>query len=427
MQLSKSKAKSALFAASCTLLSVNSLAEEWSEGVEVDAALMVYSETDRVQALEGVLHVNKAITDDKELAVNVVFDTLTGASANGAVPQRAAQTFTSPSGNHEYSIAQEETPLDSTFRDTRLQLSGQWSQGLGENYTFSGGMNASREYDYRSLALNGLIGRSFNMKNTTLSAGLSYSLDSIGAVGGRPVGLSAMQIRSQFDDEDSYRDAFNVSRENGDESKATVDLILGLTQVINRRWITQLNIGFSEVDGYLTDPYKVISAVDSTGLAVTQRYEQRPDSRSKQSLYGQSKVHFSHGIWDFSYRFSHDDWGVKSHTLDSRYLFLWGGISIEPHLRVYQQQEADFYQAFLLEAEVLPRFASADYRIGRLNTYTLGARVAKKLKHEQEFGVRLEYYMQSSRGTSIDVPGQLQGLDLYPDLDAVILQFDYQF
>lgn len=426
MQLKKTSVKSALLAASCSLLGSQASAENW----EFEGAIMYYGESDRVQALEGIVQAKKALKNDREFNAKLVVDSLTGASANGAVPQQEAQTFTSPSGNGQYSASADETPLDDTFLDTRFQVAGQWSQPLGESYTFSTGANFSNEYDYQSFSFNAMFGRYLNTKNTTLSLGVSYALDTIDAVGGRPIGLSAMVVdNGQFASEQEFDNAFEATRQNGgSDSKDTVDIVFGLTQVVSRRWITQMNIGFSSVDGYLTDPYKVISLVDDDGSAVSQHYESRPDSRSKQSFYVQSKYHFDKSIWDISYRLSDDDWGIQSHTIETRYRLLFANNSyFEPHLRFYQQKEADFYQPFLREEQVLPEFASADYRIGKLDAYTVGLKYGKKLKSGREYGVRLEYYSQAPKDSGVSAPGQLQPAKLYPNVDALILQFDFKF
>ena len=133
-------------------------------------------------------------------------------------------------------------------------------------------------------------------------------------------------------------------------------------------------------------------------------------------------------MWDVSYRFSDDDWGIQSHTLESRYRFLFNNNSyIEPHLRLYQQTEADFYTPFLQEGELTPEFASADYRIGKLNTYTVGVKYGKKMNNGHEYGVRLEYYNQAPQDIGLEAPGDLASQDLYPSLDAVVVQFDYKF
>jgi hypothetical protein len=423
MQLDKKNVKHALLAASCALVSTEVKSDDW----EFDSALMYYGESDgRVTAVEGILNAKKAFKDDREFNGKIVFDSLTGASASGAVAQPTAQTFTTPSGNGEYTVDANEAPLDPTFKDTRLQFSGQWSQPLGENYTYSGGANFSVEYDYQSLAVNSSFGRYLNKKNTTLSLGLSYAFDSIDAVGGRPVALSAMVFNQG---QDSFRTSFNQTRQSGGEdTKDTLDLILGVTQVMSRNWITQFNLSFSEVDGYLTDPYKIISVVDSGGLATQQLYENRPGSRSKQALFLQSKYHLGSAVWDISYRYTDDDWDIQSHTIETRYRFLLNEKSyLEPHIRYYQQSEAEFFTPFLTDAETLPQFASADYRIGKLDAYTIGVKYGTQFANGRDFGVRLEYYQQAPQAVDKALPGVLNDVDLYPEVDALILQFNYSF
>lgn len=39
-------------------------------------------------------------------------------------------------------------------------------------------------------------------------------------------------------------------------------------------------------DGYLTDPYKIITVVDSAGDPVDYLYEKRPTDRSRNNLFG---------------------------------------------------------------------------------------------------------------------------------------------
>ncbi|WNO10817.1 DUF3570 domain-containing protein [Teredinibacter sp. KSP-S5-2] len=426
MQLKKTNITGALLAASCSLLGSTTQADDWN----VDTAIMYYGEQDRVSALEGVIVGNKTFKNDAVFNAKFVIDSLTGASANGAVPQNTAQTFTRPSGNGQYQAEAGEIPLDDTFKDTRGQLDVQWTQPFMADNTFSTGIHISAEHDYQSVALNGMLGRDFNQKNTSVSLGLSYAMDVIDPVGGQPVGLSEMVVNlGQYASDDEFRTAFDLTRDDSaDDTKNTLDVLLGVTQVINRRWITQFNFGISEVDGYQTGPYKVVSVVDASGTTQSNLYEQRPDTRSKHTFFAQSKYQFSKNIWDFSYRYAGDDWGITSHTLDTRYRIPFGNNNyIEPHVRYYQQSEADFYTPFLVDSEATPEFASADYRIGKMDAYTFGIKYGKKLSKGHEYGVRLEYYSQVPKDVGKNRPGQLQDQDLFPKLDALILQFNYSF
>jgi hypothetical protein len=140
------------------------------------------------------------------------------------------------------------------------------------------------------------------------------------------------------------------------------------------------------------------------------------------------KHHFSRDILDLSYRLYWDDWDITSHTVDLRYRWMFDNRHyLEPHIRYYIQNEADFYQRFLREGESLPEYASADHRLGDLTGTTLGLKYGFKLANEQEMNLRLEYYLQSGDSQDSSAPGILSDMELFPDVEAIILQFSYNF
>lgn len=418
MQLKNKNIKQLLTAAACGLLGSNAVAEETKPWL-FDTAVMYYGETDRVSAVEGIIAGKKEFSDEHFLDLKLTIDTLTGASPNGAVPQNKVQTFTRPSGNGSYDVPAGSTPLDDTFRDTRIQLNAQWTQPLSDNYLISTGAHLSNEYDYLSLGFNGSIARDFNQRNTTLSAGFAFSQDTITPEGGIP---SAFEPMLPLGDE--------TNRMAADDTKTTIDALLGITQVINRRMVMQFNYSFSQVSGYLTDPFKVVSVVDEQGTALQQLYENRPASRTKQSIYWQTKYHLREDMIDFSYRYMRDDWQITSHTFDMKYRFAFGGQAdqyIEPHVRFYNQQAADFYRPFVLENESLPEFMSADYRVGEMDGLTIGLKYGRKVGKNQSLSFRVELFTQSPKNPGFEAPGQLAELDLYEGVQAIFAQVSYSF
>lgn len=420
---------SALAVATCALLGSVPVVQA-EEGVwEMDTALLYYGETDRVTAIEGVFSAKKDFGDERVFSGKIVLDSLTGASASGAVSQPNAQTFTRPSGNDQYVIGAGEIPLDDTFLDTRVQLEAQWTQPLWDDMRGSTGVHLSKEYDYLSIAVNGSLAKDFNQKNTTVSAGLSLAFDTIDPEGGRPIAFSEMVIdQGQFANEEAYRAAFDATRQQGTDDKTTVDLLLGVTQIINRRMLMQFNYGYSMSDGYHTDPFKVLSVVNSQGLTQSLVHEDRPTERTRHSFYWQTKYALDTGVADISYRYATDDWDINSHTIDSRLRFnLTDNTYIQPHFRYYQQEAAEFYQPFLLEGITLPTFASADYRLGEMTAYTIGLKYGMKMPSGNEWAFRLEYYQQDPKNAGFEAPGVLQQLDLYPSVEAVIAQVSYSF
>lgn len=431
MQLNKKRNIAGLLAtASCALIgaSVNAAPAENNEW-EFDTAILYYGETDRVQLMEGVFNARKDFGEEKIFNGKFVVDTLTGASATGAVPQNEVQTFTRPSGNGAYEVAPGQTPLDDTFRDTRIQLSSQWTQPISTDSRLSGGIQISNEYDYFSVVGNGSIASDFNKKNTTVSFGVSYALDTIDPVGGRPIALSSMVIdKGQYPSTEDYRNAFDMTRLTGSDDRTTLDMLFGITQIINRRMLVQLNYSYSASDGYHNDPYKILSVVDDQGITQDLLYESRPETRKKHGIFLQSKYAFDESVLDVSYRFSNDDWDISSHTLDSRFRFeLSDNSYIQPHIRYYQQSAAEFFQPFILEDMPLPEFASADYRLGEMTAITLGAKYGITLNNGNELAFRLEYYQQDPKNAGFNEPGVLSELDLYPSVKAIIAQVSYSF
>ena len=406
-----------LAAATCVLTAPVTAQSSEFDSWDVDAGLLIYAESDhQVQAYEGALSLTKQIDDERSINVKGVIDVLTGASPNGAVAQNKAQTFTRPSGNGSYTTAAGDTPLDDTFHDTRVALSTQYQQQLSRFWLYSGGVNVSKEYDYLSLSINSALARDFNNRNTTASLGFAYAYDTIEPEGGIPdPGASVDDPNNRLTDSDT---------------KKTLDLLFGLTQVIDRQTLMQLNYSISDVNGYQTDPFKILSVVDSNGWANDYVYENRPDQRTKQSLFWRTKYNLqpSGQVLDVSYRYFWDDWGITSHTIDSKWrVQLSNQHFIEPHLRYYSQQAADFYRVYLDESQPIPEYMTADYRLGELHTYTIGLKYGLPIAGN-EFSVRLEYYLTQVTGDDSLAKGAgMAGVDLYPDKSAVMLQSFYRF
>ncbi len=438
MKNDKPNIKAALTIATAALLGTNNLAQAETTTManveedtwEFDSAFLFYSEVDRVSAGEAIFNAKKTFDNEEVLNLKLTIDTLTGASANGAVAQPTVQTFTRPSGNGQYEVAPGVTPLDDTFKDTRVQLNGQWTQPLAPDYTVSGGVHISKEYDYLSLGVNGNLAIEFDRKNSTLSAGFSYFQDTFTPEGGIPKPFASMLIGDSNDP--SWDDNFATTRIGNEDDKSTADILLGFTQVINRRMLMKFNYSYSIVDGYLTDPFKILSMVDGDGTAKDYIYESRPDSRIKQSIYTQSLYHFDTTVLDVSYRYMWDDWKITSHTIDSRFRIQLGdGFGresyLQPHLRIYQQSAASFYRPFLEENNILPEFVSADYRIGEMTAFTVGIKYGMLVNNGHELSFRLEYYRQTPTDAGFNEPSVLKDVELYPTVDAIIAQVTYSF
>jgi hypothetical protein len=422
-----------LAAATCALLgsaiATPVVAQEEAERWSFDSSLLYYGESDsRVQDVSAAISALRDFGDDRKLSATLTADTLTGASASGAIALGRPQTFTSPSGRAVYTTNAGDVPLDDTFLDTRFALNASWTQPLARLYTFSAGVGFSTEYDYTHLGANLSLARDFNKRNTTVNASVAWSQDQVDPVGGRPIPLSQMLDVGN-----------NSNKRDGSESKDVMDLLLGFTQVLNRTTVLRVNYSYSDSNGYLNDPYKLLSVVDSaTGDTLTRTpigqgpdgvylFESRPDTRTKQSLFAEVKHAFGEPVMHFSYRFMTDDWGIDSHTGEVRLRWPLGNGYIEPQLRYYTQSAADFYRASLVSGLALPRYASADFRLGDFDATTIGIKYGYNTAGGNEWSVRAEYYQQSGSVPQEQIIGNQADREQYPDLSAVIVQFGYRF
>jgi hypothetical protein len=423
-----------LAAATCTLLGTTATAPavaqeepEW----EFDTALLYYGESDdRVQDLSLNVLARRLFPDDRILSLGLAVDSLTGATPSGAIVHDELQTFTRPSGDSVYSTQPGELPLDDTFLDTRYALTASWQQPIGRLYTGTAGLSFSTEYDYTHAGVNLGLSRDFNKRNTTVSMGLALARDDIDPVGGAPLPLAPMGGIG------------DLSGRGGSETKDVLDLLLGVTQVINENFLLQFNYSLSEASGYLNDPYKILSVVDPlTGEPLARvpdpglqgpsheyRFENRPDTRTKHSLFGQGKYYMGGRVLDLSYRYMTDDWEIDSHTLDAKFYWpLTDASYIEPHVRLYTQTEADFWRTSLPAGEPLPEFASADYRLGSFDAVTVGVKYGWQTAAGNDFALRLEYYRQEGEVPQEQLIGSQDAQALNAELDALILSFSYRF
>jgi len=383
---------------------------------DISTAILIYQENDsRVTAVEPVISGFRDLGDGEKINLKAVFDSLTGASPNGAHASSQLQTFTNPSGKKSYTTDPGDIPLDDTFRDTRIALSGSWETPIIDEYSrmILGG-NVSSEYDYNSLGLSASFQRDYNNRNTTYSASVGFNSDTISPSGGIPTPFANMRVAGE-----------QPNRIAADDSKTISDIMLGVTQVINRRTLMQFNLGLSSTSGYMNDPYKVISLVDGGGVLITPalatgdlpyEYENRPDSRSRTTFYWKTVYHLTEDVINASYRYYTDDWGIDSHTIDFHYRYeLGNGSYLQPHLRYYTQTAADFYTTSLVDTAARPEFASADYRLGEFVTNTYGLKYGMPRGENSEFTARAEMI------------SQVQSDDITADLDSFILQFGYDF
>ena len=305
------------------------------------------------------------------------------------------------------------------YEDVRGSLDLDWTRPFGTFVSPTLGAHVSRETDYQSLGANATLALNVLHRRATLTFGGGVNRDRVLPVGGIPEGLSPVVATGGEGGEvaDAAAEEGTASTGASAADKNVTSVLAGVSQIVTRRWLVGLSASRTVDDGYLTEPYKVLSVLDAGGYPVSSVHEKRPGRRRRTSLLASSVYHFGIDVLNASYRAYGDDWGVRSHTVDVklRHDFVGGDTWVEPRVRWYWQHAADFFRFGLNDGEPLPDFASADGRLGPLRTATVGAAYGFRLgSYPGEFSVRAEYLAQWGDGHPASAVGVQQTIDLMP-------------
>ncbi len=352
--------------ATCTLLSQGAAhqATATESSWTPDISYLFYSEADRVTVHKIITNADVTLGDNSVLSLEAVYDTITGATPTGAVRQVNTVSVTTPSSGGNGFKAASGTPDLALFDDTRLGVNVNWTRSHSRTFRMNYGASVSVERDYEAYGGSLTLDKETSDRNFTFTAGIAGSYDTVFQSSGqtpKPLG--------DVEENNGQPEFFDAGNKRGYEG------MLGISRVINRHTIAQFNYTIGSQEGYLTDPYKLISKTDDAGREINRYYEKRPNNRLRQTLYS-SLVHRlgNKNTIRLSYRFYWDDWDIKSHTIDYRHRRnLADGHYLEPHLRLYHQTAANFFY-HSLKAGDLPEYASADYRLDEMNSLTLGAK-----------------------------------------------------
>lgn len=285
------------------------------------------NETGRYQIDVHQFGYRTPLADDWYLASEFQYETMSGASPTQTYKNDEGQSTLTMSG----------ASIEEQRVDIKLAPKRYFDHG-----TAGGLLALSTENDYQSIAV-GLDGSLdiFN-KHTTLIGSMSVSND----------------VLSPTDPE------ISLARTEADgRKKRSFSLYQGVNQILDKYSTLQVGVGYTQLTGYLSDPYKF--------------QDRRPEERDQITLSVQHKqfanVLDGAGLHS-SYRYYYDDWGVASHTFDfkwaqqfdfKRYRFI-----ATPLVRYYTQTKADFYS--LAEAPPADEFNSSDYRLSSYGAFTIG-------------------------------------------------------
>jgi len=419
--------KKKLGLAVCSLLTATqSQAADWL----YDASVLNYSEKDsqqqnRVSVVEPVLSITKQNAVDDYVQFQVIYDSLTGASPNGANASSVAQNF------NRFIARPGFTPLDPAFNDNRVAFNLNWLKPLDRTSRYQAGLSFSTETDYKSVAGNLSLLEDFDHKRTTLTIGGAYSYDAVNPHGGfhdpftsiyavaTPVTPTAQTVTSASGGGGNQEQSLFPGK-----IKQTFEGIVGISRVLNRFTLLNVNYGISYLTGYQTDPYKLISVIDAGGFPVDYVWEKRPDTRLKQTVKTSFITAIGKDSLHLDYRYYWDDWGVSTNTYDVKYHFSMGShLYVVPHYRLSDQSKADFFRISLNQSQPDPAYASADYRLGDMKTTTYGGMIGYRWNSKLEFTANIEQITQTGNSYPVEAIGDQRNNDMFPDLKFWSLTF----
>lgn len=299
------------------------------------------------------------------LKVQGIIDAIAGATPNGQP---------APAGSDQVVL----TKLTERRKAWNADLSHQFSR----TRISVGGAN-SRESDYVSTGVSLNTQTGFNQKNTTLLAGIAGTEDRVKVF---------------------YQTAW--------ADKRTMDVILGVTQLLDPRTSVTLNLTWGESEGYLNDQYKLVqkNVQLAPGFSLPFTYsENRPDQRTRVIALAAWNQTFPKlgGTVDASYRYFRDSFDTTAHTVELHWLQRLGEhVILQPELRLYQQTAAEFYHYRLDGTNITPvagaprpqgPFYSSDYRLSEMATLFYGAKLIWTPSERWQFDAAVEQYEMRGR------------------------------
>lgn len=266
-----------------------------------------------------------------------------------------------------------------TIRDHRSELAAALTSGAGHGNNSTWSLSYSHERDYSATAL-GWQQSIPHGQAMTFGLGASVSHDII-----------------------EPTDAQLYDRIRHDE-KNTVSGFGSVAWVLDRSSVLQTGVQLNFSAGYLSDPYKLVSAGDEL-LA-----DNRPRRRSEGAWLLRYRRVFvgADAAVHLDYRFARDSWGVSAHTLEvGWYQRLDRDWYLIPALRYYAQHQARFYSPYFDVADA-DRFMSSDYRLGTFGAFSASLDLRKRFGN-WELSIGMERYRAATDyapgGGGLAVPG----------------------
>lgn len=118
----------------------------------------------------------------------------------------------------------------------------------------------------------------------------------------------------------------------------------GLTQVLGKRLIAQLDGTYIRNRGFQSDAYTVVSIIGPERVSTFEPIH--PDARDRKAIGLRANYKLNdRDVLQLGYRYYTDDWDVRSHTADIRFDRRYiSGLILGAGIRLYSQSDAFFFE-----------------------------------------------------------------------------------
>ncbi len=152
---------------------------------------------------------------------------------------------------------------------------------------------------------------------------------------------------------------------------------LGLTQVITKDMLLELNYEGITDEGFLNNPYRSVRFLNPDGVSYGTEAERYPNTRTSNAVAIRSLYYLPYrAAVSGEYRFFDDTWGIDAHNVKIGYIHpLQGGWTLEGSYRYYTQKAADFYSD-LFPYQNAQNFLARDKELSEFSSHTFGVKLS---------------------------------------------------
>jgi len=146
---------------------------------------------------------------------------------------------------------------------------------------------------------------------------------------------------------------------------------IGITQILTKNLIAQLNFETLTEEGFLNNPYRSVRYADSgSALGYSFEPELYPNTRTSNAVGMRARYFLPYrAAVEGEYRYFIDTWDIESHTGSLSYIHPWRDLTFTGKFRYHSQTGAHFYSDLFSRSEAT-NFRGRDKEISALTSYT---------------------------------------------------------